>query len=242
MKELKGTEKQIKWANDIKNKSLERPLNFLNNKAIYLIFKNTEEKRELGLQVIKEVQEYVDYINSLEDAAFIIENRFVFNIENRDDYDSVEFNEEYRKKNNITLISKRARRAIVFLERRFEIGGSGREHFEKYVVEYSKVCGENQISEEKHNYLLHQLKLKNTDSNYVFADSNINGSLVVNKINGYCRDKTIYGKFVCLYNDWNCNLHTYKIRIYDSSEVKEVKEMVIKYCYKNKIPLDTINL
>lgn len=72
--ELKGTERQVKWANDIRNKMLKQ-LEKL---------KNAEEHRRyyFGRDItIEEIEDAIEYIKNIDDSKFYIENRYEEGIE-----------------------------------------------------------------------------------------------------------------------------------------------------------------
>ena len=76
MKTLKGTEKQIKWANDIRNKFNEK----LNSQLVVVgSSRRAEEKNN-------RVNSVINFINEIEESTFFINNRNIVN--------SVDFLEE----------------------------------------------------------------------------------------------------------------------------------------------------
>ncbi len=68
MKELKGTEKQIKWARDIRNNMI---------KSLNELKENENLRYHFGREItIEEVEESLSILSEIEDSVFFIENRY----------------------------------------------------------------------------------------------------------------------------------------------------------------------
>lgn len=119
MVELKGSEKQIAWAEQIRTKLLNRPKTFLEHKEQFLTFIKPEEKDRI-LEMIADIEEHVNYIENIEDAAFLIKQRFT--LEEPRTKESIVNKEEYAIwKNNMKLLTPDAEKAIKWLYRKLEL-------------------------------------------------------------------------------------------------------------------------